>query len=131
MQLVAAGHQIVFGVSCPEAYPYALNDTIDVQPMIRCITEDIIKGKESGEISGRFHFTISDLITRTVSRIREESGIEKVALSGGTFQNRIILEHFKDQLEERGFSVFINKFVPPNDGGISLGQGVAALSKII
>ena len=111
------------------SYPYALNETIDVGPMIMGITEDILGGKDHGVISGRFHNTISGIIVNTVCRIREESGIEKVALSGGTFQNRLISGLTENALREKGLKVYIPELLPANDGGIALGQLAVAARK--
>jgi hydrogenase maturation protein HypF len=61
-------------------------------------------------------------------RIRDIHGIDTVALSGGAFQNRILLVLCVRELERAGFSVLVHTQVPPNDGGIALGQGVVALT---
>jgi hydrogenase maturation protein HypF len=60
--------------------------------------------------------------------IRERTGHSRVALGGGVFQNRLILSHFRRALIEGGFTVHVNSTLPPNDGGISYGQGITALA---
>ena len=74
----------------------------------------------------RFHGAIIDAILTAATLVRELYGIETVALSGGVFMNRLLMEHTLPQLEEHGFTVAINRDLPPNDGCISLGQAVVA-----
>ena len=112
-----------------ECYPYALNETIDIKPVIMGIAEDILGGKDPGRISGRFHNTVSEIIVNTVCRIRESHGIEKAVLSGGTFQNRLISRLTENALREKGFKVYIPGLLPANDGGIALGQLAVAARK--
>jgi hydrogenase maturation protein HypF len=113
-----------------KAYPYNPGSTIDIRPMIREIAGDIIRGGDPGEISGRFHYTVADIIVQTVSRIRKDSGIGTVAISGGTFQNRIVSRLVENRLMDHGFSIYIPEKVPANDGGIALGQlAVAAVRR--
>jgi len=104
------------------AYPYGKGTSIDTDPIIRGITDDILMGRNPSVISGRFHQTISEIILDTVTRIREDTGINKVALSGGTFQNRLISTLVEPSLQENGFQVYVPMKVPANDGGIALGQ---------
>jgi len=113
-----------------EQYPFAINDgepaQIDVRPMIRNIVEDLLPSRPVGEIAARFHNTIAQIILDVSSRIRKSDGLNRVCLSGGTFQNHYLLGRALDGLQENGFEVFIHAAVPPNDGGISLGQAVIA-----
>jgi hydrogenase maturation protein HypF len=78
-------------------------------------------------IAKRFHNTVVEIITSLAEKLRKETGLSAVALSGGVFQNTLLLEEAFRRLEERGFSVLIHQLVPPNDGGIPLGQVAAAL----
>jgi hydrogenase maturation protein HypF len=77
-------------------------------------------------IARKFHNTITDIIINISESLRKETGIGRVALSGGVFQNSILLENVYLKLKERGFTPLIHQIVPSNDGGISLGQIVAA-----
>jgi hydrogenase maturation protein HypF len=79
-------------------------------------------------IARRFHSTVVRAAVDSCVRIRDARGIDTAALSGGAFQNRILLGLCTRELEEAGFSVLVHTRVPPNDGGIALGQGVAALT---
>jgi hydrogenase maturation protein HypF len=88
--------------------------------------DDISKGIPEGIISAKFHNTIITVIETTVRKIRQETGLGKVVLSGGTFQNRYLLENLEPALRNSGFKVYTNNRIPTNDGGIALGQLVIA-----
>ena len=80
-------------------------------------------------IAAKFHNTVADFTVGLCVKIREITNLNKVALSGGVFQNRYLTERIISHLEKEGFQVYIQRKVPPNDGGISLGQAVIAGSK--
>ena len=63
-------------------------------------------------------------------RVSEDTGLRTAALSGGVFQNRLLLDLVQSELEEAGFKVLIHSLLPPNDGGIALGQAVAAMYRL-
>jgi len=73
-------------------------------------------------IAHRFHHSIAELLATACFCAREQTGLHVVALSGGVFQNQLLLTQLVKRLEEMAFQVYINRRVPPNDGGISLGQ---------
>lgn len=98
--------------------PYIL----DFSPMIREILEDIKNSVSAATISVKFHNTLIKAIGVEADIMRRETGINKIALSGGVFQNKFIVEGAYKTLSVNGFDVYINKEVPSNDGGISLGQ---------
>ncbi|MCL4371287.1 MAG: carbamoyltransferase HypF, partial [Chloroflexi bacterium] len=93
--------------------------------------EEVRCGTPTGVISARFHNTVADLIGSLCDRLREETGLTTVALSGGVFQNLFLLERACRLLEARGFRVLIHHQVPPNDGGIALGQAVIANRRLL
>ncbi len=99
---------------------------IDTLPIIEGIIADIKKGYKSSYISAKFHNTIIAIISKICEIIHKKFNIKKVALSGGVFQNNIILNKSFRILREKGFDVFTNFQVPVNDGGISLGQAFVA-----
>lgn len=80
-------------------------------------------------ISGRFHETAAVLVLDMCVRLRADTGISRVALSGGVFQNLLLLSKCVEKLERAGFRVFIHSLVPSNDGGISLGQAVIGMAQ--
>ncbi len=109
-----------------ESYPFALHAgspaQLDVQPLIRAIVQDIQRGIPAAQIAARFHYSIAQLLAEACTQTRERTQIHSVALSGGVFQNRLLLEQLTLQLARQGFQVYTNRRVPPNDGGLSLGQ---------
>lgn len=113
------------GVS--ESYPFEITgDEIDVRPMIEQMVRDVLAAKPVGWIAGAFHNTIAAIMVEVCSRLRREEGINRVCLSGGTFQNVYLVERAVSSLRGKDFEVFLHSQVPPNDGGISLGQAVIA-----
>jgi hydrogenase maturation protein HypF len=99
---------------------------IDMRPAIREIVRDVQNKQPVGEIAARFHNTIAAVIAEMCQRIRASEKLNRVCLTGGTFQNMYLLEHAVILLRKVGFEVFIHSAVPPNDGGIALGQAVIA-----
>lgn len=95
---------------------------IDWKPLIYGIIDDLYNGRDTETISAKFHNTLSRMILTVAERI----GVERVVLSGGVFQNRYLLERAFQDLEKRSFRVYTHQRVPPNDGGISLGQVAVA-----
>jgi hydrogenase maturation protein HypF len=103
---------------------------IDTKPLIKAVVEDLKTGTPLPEISFRFHHTMKDIIVRVVKDAKASRGIDRVVLSGGVFQNSLLLNLTVDGLEEEGFKVWTNERVPTNDGGISLGQAAVALERL-
>ncbi len=92
--------------------------SIDWAPMIRQILEDVRHGVPSSLIAARFHNTLSEIIVAVAMRVNEE----RVVLTGGCFQNRTLTERAVHSLRAKGFRPYWHQRVPPNDGGIALGQ---------
>jgi hydrogenase maturation protein HypF len=99
---------------------------IPTAPIIQGVVTDIRHGRSNAHISRRFHTTLVRLFTDLCSHLRRRTDLDRVVLSGGTFQNAILLEELSRSLMKSGFAVYTHRLVPPNDGGISLGQAVAA-----
>jgi len=104
---------------------------IDPTEIIRGIVRNLTDGASPSKISGKFHRTISRLIVETCETIRFEEKLNRVILSGGVFQNILLLSLVTKGLKESGFDVYTHHLVPPNDGGIALGQAVIAHMKLI
>lgn len=101
---------------------------LDTASLIRYITDLYLKGLDSTEIAYLFHRSIADSTIDTARALREKYSLEKIALSGGVFQNRFLLSMISRGLEDSGFQVFLNRKVPANDGCIALGQ-IAAVKE--
>jgi hydrogenase maturation protein HypF len=95
---------------------------IDTNPVIRYIVSEHRHGAEASTLAFYFHRALASVYCDLIRIAREETGIGKVALSGGCFQNMLLLTLITRQLDSDGFSVLTNRQVPVNDGGISLGQ---------
>jgi len=113
-----------------EKYNYEVADDISFIKTIKEIVADLEKKIPIGIISAKFHNTIITVIIETAEKIRKESGINKICLSGGTFQNRYLLENVEKELNKLHFEVYSNEQVPSNDGGIALGQMVVGKNSI-
>ena len=94
--------------------------------MIREIVADLTEKRETGIIAAQFHSTVAAAVAEMSDRIRQEENINRVVLSGGVFQNALLLSQVVDALNALGFNVFYHTRVPPNDGGIALGQAAIA-----
>ena len=118
------------GIRTDETYSFALEQpgggpmlVVDWRPMVKEILADV-KGKVPvGLISAKFHNTLANVIVAVARRV----GQPRLALSGGCFQNRYLVERVAARLETEGFLSYWHQHIPPNDGGIALGQIVAAL----
>ena len=119
---------------CSDSYHFEIEEgmpfEINPEGIFRGIIEDLRNGASAGRISAKFHNAIAEMIAEVCVQIRDRTRLEEVALSGGVFQNRILLERTVPLLEEQDFSVYTHHQVPPNDGGISLGQAVVAMRKM-
>ena len=116
------------GSLCHEVYSFTSGQTICFDETIRGIVSDILNGTEKVTIATKFHNTIILAIFESVNAIRNKSGINKVVLSGGVFQNRYLSEGTMDLLLKNNFEVYSHSTVPANDGGLALGQ-LAVASK--
>jgi hydrogenase maturation protein HypF len=110
-----------------EAYPHSIDNraspmVVDWAPTLLALLEDLERGVQPGVMAARFHNALVEMIVAVARR----SGQERVALSGGCFQNMYLLERTVVRLRQAGFQVAWQQRVPPNDGGIALGQIVAA-----
>lgn len=101
-------------------------EVIRLKPIWAGILKDLAKEVSPAEISGKFHNTIAEMSLHLCQQIARRQGLKRVALSGGVFQNRLLLERLRNILRNAGFEVFTHHLVPGNDGGISLGQAVIA-----
>ena len=113
---------------CTNSYTFTAGDTICFDETLKSIVQDIINGIEKVTIATKFHNTIILAIFDTVNTIRLNSGINKVVLSGGVFQNKYLSEKTMDLLLKNNFEVYSHSSVPANDGGLALGQ-LAVASK--
>jgi len=103
---------------------------LDTLTIFRRVVEDYLNGVEVSRIAARFHHSLARLLAAACETVREQTGLATVALSGGVWQNALILTRLQERLESRGFEVLTHTLTPPNDGSISLGQVAVAAARI-
>jgi hydrogenase maturation protein HypF len=111
--------------TAPEVEPYpcpVLGREIDWRPLLRATIEDRGTGRDPGEISRAFHAGLADGLADATAALCLNHGLDTAVASGGVIQNVLLLQRLAASLESRGIMLLINHLVPPNDGGISLGQ---------
>jgi len=113
------------------AYPFGIRREggcwqIDSSPLFRAIVEDIRRNTGVETISRRFHNGLVEALARLACLLRDESSLDRICLSGGTFNNLLLLEPLVCKLESLNFQVFTHSQVPAGDGGLSLGQALVA-----
>ncbi len=113
-----------------DAYRFGWRDgavrTFEAAPVLRAIVEDLRQETPAAVIATRFHGAVADLIVETACDLRRQNGLNTVALSGGVFQNVTLLDMALARLEAAGFHTLTHRLVPPNDGGLALGQVMLA-----
>jgi len=110
-------------------YEFICGQAFSPAPVFQRITEDVLKKVPAGKISARFHRSVVTMIVQSAVNQRDVTGIGKVVLSGGSFQNRFLLSETENRLQQKGFQVYSHHGIPTNDGGIALGQLVIAAKK--
>jgi hydrogenase maturation protein HypF len=119
--------------SAAGVYPFVLDDrtkslgeetgfVVDTRPLIEAVASEANKGVSATVIARRFHSTVVEVIAAVCGRVRGDTGLEAVVLSGGVFLNALLTQEVSTRLRGEGFRVYRHRLVPPNDGGLSLGQ---------
>jgi hydrogenase maturation protein HypF len=139
LEVVARG-----GAGALEGYPFALVPTTDVPawgrpptplsqgwivrvgPAIEGLLADANRGTRRADVAFRFHRTVAEMVVACCLKVRGATGLGRAALSGGCFQNRLLLQMVDSLLTDAGFEVLVHRQVPCNDGGLSLGQALVA-----
>jgi hydrogenase maturation protein HypF len=120
-----------FDSTIPDPYPFALEESgggcvLRLRPLLAALLEEVRAETPVPEVAWRFHGTVARMIERVCCRLRDKTGLQTVALSGGCFQNRLLMQLAVPLLEEAGFRVLLHRQLPCNDGGLALGQAVIA-----
>lgn len=100
---------------------------MDSGSFVRRTVESLQAGRPRAQVAASFHNAVADATTDVVMRIGRRTGVRRVALSGGTFQNALLTQRLTMRLAQVGFDVLVQRRVPCNDGGLSLGQAYAAI----
>ncbi|MBA7622481.1 Carbamoyltransferase HypF [subsurface metagenome] len=114
-----------------EAYPFSIDgeegiEVVRLRELLSGLVQDVRNKISAPIISLKFHHTMAQITAEMCRLVSKDTGIKRVALSGGVFQNRLLLKLTTAALQKEGFDVLTHRLVPPNDGGISLGQVVVA-----
>ena len=126
-----ATHELeIIAKTCSQAYPFAVSNgtpiILDTSETLRGIVVDLQHGISGLQIIGRLYYTLIEMLTLSCQQARNATNVNIVALSGGSFQNRLILEQLIARLEANNFQVYSNQQIPIHDGGLSLGQAAIA-----
>ena len=108
------------------AYSCSTEGQIDGKELIGALAADLMAGRPAPEAAAAFHNGLAAALVTVACRAAEAHAVSTVALSGGTFQNRLLASRVAGALQDRGLEVLTHRRVPPNDGGICLGQAVVA-----
>ena len=116
-------------------YPVEISEgtpaVLEFCPLVEAVVSDLLAGQQPSLISAAFHRWVADAAVAASRQARESTGLSAVALSGGVFQNRRLVELLVPELEQAGFEVLRHRQVPPNDGGIALGQAAAGRATLV
>jgi hydrogenase maturation protein HypF len=119
-------------------YPFVLSErhegaapvcVIDTRPLIRAVASDATAGVTAAKIARRFHSSLVEIIASVCARLRDETGLSAVVLSGGVFLNALLTSEVCARLVRDGFRAYRHRLVPPNDGGLALGQVAVAATQ--
>ena len=123
--------ELAAGGPADRGYPFRLRPKdqgwiVETGEIIHEVVEDLLAGRATGEISSRFHRTMAEVVAAGCEKIRGARGTTAVALSGGSFQNMLLLQQVIKLLEGKGFQLYRHRRVPANDGGLAFGQAILA-----
>ncbi|MCU1304156.1 MAG: (NiFe) hydrogenase maturation protein HypF [Candidatus Sulfotelmatobacter sp.] len=119
--------QLARGAPLTEPYPFSfVDDELDFRPLLLAVAQDRVRGRNVREIARAFHRGIAQGLCDALHVIAGSYALDTVVLSGGVFQNELLLEDLKSHLAQESLQAWTNHAVPPNDGGISLGQAALA-----
>ena len=119
--------QLARSVPLTEPYPFSFSGgELDFRPLLRSVIKDRLRKRNPGEIARAFQRGLAQGLRDALIATCNAQNLETVVVSGGVFQNELLLEDLKSLLENERLKIWTNHAVPPNDGGISLGQAALA-----
>ncbi|MBI4829636.1 MAG: carbamoyltransferase HypF [Nitrospinae bacterium] len=120
-----------------ESYPVGVEESdgngveADFRPAFRALVDDVALGATVSHIAVKFHNSVAEAALAAMRALRAKAGLTRVGLSGGVFQNRYLSDRLGEMLSRDGFTVYRHSRVPPNDGGVALGQALVAARRLI
>jgi hydrogenase maturation protein HypF len=140
-QAAAELEGLAIGLPADGTYPFDLAEAggddspepdrvVDTRPLIRAVASDAKTGVRAAVIARRFHSTVVEIVAVVCDRIRRDTGLDVVTLSGGVFLNALLTSEMCERLARDGFRVYRHRLVPPSDGGLSLGQLAVAAAEL-
>ena len=132
MELEAQAVEAINDVKDPYEFEILESDFIRLgtKKLIQTICEDVQRGSSPAQMAAKFHLAVANIIAKVCKLARRQSGLDTVGLTGGVFQNVLLLQLTQNRLQQEGFKVLTHSVTPPNDGGISLGQAVVASHRL-
>ena len=125
--------ELAEGSTDRKTYPYSIEENgtmwLNPLPLVEAMVEDLKRSVSVDIIARRFHNTLVHMVVETADILCEREGLNRVALSGGVFQNLILLDGVVHGLESLGLRVYYNRRIPINDGGLSMGQALIGLER--
>jgi hydrogenase maturation protein HypF len=119
--------QVACRASASDRYPFPLQDAqLDFRPLLQAVIDDRRRGRDVPAIARAFHAGVAHGLVRAAASLCAAHEVDTVVASGGVFQNELLLRGLQDGLSETGLQLWTNHRVPPNDGGLSLGQAALA-----
>jgi hydrogenase maturation protein HypF len=122
------------GIAADGSYPFQFESgpvcVVDTRPLVRAVARDAASGVGPAKIGRRFHSSLVEVVATVCDQLRRETGLGAVALSGGVFLNALFTHEVFARLTRDGFRVYRHRLVPPNDGGLSLGQLAVAAAQL-
>jgi len=108
-----------------------VGDVFSAAPVLAAIVDDLQAGRhDPGAIAVAFHDAVAALVAEVAARAAASAGLHRVGLTGGVFQNVLLLRRARAALASQGLDVLTHRLVPPNDGGIALGQAAVAACRL-
>jgi hydrogenase maturation protein HypF len=112
-----------------ESYPLPGTEVLDARETLQAILADLGAGVSVADVAAKFHNAMAEAAARACAELARAEGIELAVLSGGVFQNRLLLERTAEALEQAGLRVLTPRLLPPNDGGVAFGQAAVAAAR--